>query len=224
VREAAGSNPVFPTNLAKLIYSQYIGKLTYMKIMIRLLISLGGSVIKLCKRVAKTLNKSVKLIFRIFEASMIIKGVDGILQIIGSGILFYVSRPDRLDKTLLFFTQHEFSQDPHDFVSYHIALYIEHLSTSTINFGAVYLLVHGLLKIFIVTMVLQKRLWAYPVAISALVIFASYQIYRYTDTHSIFLLFFSIFDLIAAMLTSFVYQKLKIKHGPLSKIKIFVTT
>jgi uncharacterized membrane protein len=183
------------------------------------------AIVDFLKSVIKFVNKFAKLFFRIFEASIIIKGIDGVLQIIGSGILFYVSRPERLDKIIIYLTQHEFSQDPHDFISYNLAQFVEHLTANSFNFGALYLLIHGILKVFIVIMLLQKRLWAYPVAIGSLLIFSSYEFYRFDFmTHSIPLLVFSIYDFITAILTLIVFLELKRKHSPLSRVKTFAST
>lgn len=163
------------------------------------------------------LDKSVKTIFRIFEASIIIKGIDGVLEIIGSGSLFYVTKTNKIQQIILTLTEHELSQDPSDLFANQILDYGNKLSVNTTMFGSIYLLIHGVLKIFIVIMLLQKKLWAYPLAATFLLMFAGYQIYRFTHTHSMFLLFFSTFDLFTAVLTIFIYKKLQIKHGPLSQ-------
>lgn len=161
------------------------------------------------KRIGQFLKKSAKTIFKIFEVGILIKGLDGILEIIGSGILFYVVKPERMDKVILLLTAHELSQDPDDFIATHIFNFSQNVSVSSTLFGAVYLLLHGIIKIFLVIMLLKKKLWAYPVTIAALIMFASYQMYRYSHTHSPFLIFFSCFDLIMAVLTFLVYKQLK---------------
>ncbi|MEI8067480.1 MAG: DUF2127 domain-containing protein [Candidatus Shapirobacteria bacterium] len=166
-------------------------------------------IIGIFKKIGRLLHKSAKIIFRIFEVSIIIKGIDGFLEILGSGILFYVSNSTRIDKVILMLTEHELSQDPNDFIATHILSFGQTLSVGATLFGAIYLLAHGVLKIFMVTMLLQKKLWAYPVVATTLIIFASYQIYRYTHTHAPLLIFFSCFDLFTALLTILVYRELK---------------
>ena len=45
-------------------------------------------------------------------------------------------------------------------------------------FGAVYLLLHGAVKVVLVTALLLNKLWAYPCMIVVLLIFIGYQMYR----------------------------------------------
>lgn len=185
------------------------------------LVIIGRFVIKITHKIGRILDKSVKLVFRIFEVSIVIKGIDGFLEIIGSSLLFYVTKTDKMGQIVLALTEHELSQDPNDFWANLLTHSVNQLSLKSVNFGAIYLLLHGVLKIFMVIMLLQKRLWAYPVTATTLLVFATYQIYRFTHTHSPFLIFFSVFDILTAILTIFVYQELKIKHGPLSRVKTF---
>jgi uncharacterized membrane protein len=62
-------------------------------------------------------------------------------------------------------------------------------------FGAIYLLAHGAVKIFLVVALLQKRMWAYPTALVVFGAFAVYELYRYTHTHSPVLLVLMAFEL-----------------------------
>ncbi len=167
------------------------------------------------------LRKFAKTIFRIFEVSIIIKGIDGILEIIGSGILFYVAKPERMDRIVLLLTEHELSQDPDDTFANLITGLGQHLSVGGARFGAIYLLAHACIKIFMVTMLLSKKMWAYPVVAVALVGFAGYQIYRFTHTHSAPLIFFSCFDIFTAILTILVYRQLKKEE--LHRAKVLAT-
>jgi uncharacterized membrane protein len=70
------------------------------------------------------------------------------------------------------------------------------------------LFIHGAIKVFLVVALLQRRLWAYPVAIAIFALFIFYQLYRFSLTNSIFLVILSIFDVLVIVLTYWEYQKL----------------
>ena len=75
-------------------------------------------------------------------------------------------------------TQHELSEDPHDVIANRILGYTHGLTGSAVTFAALYLLVHGIVKIVLVAALLRNQAWAYPWMIGFLVIFIGYQLYR----------------------------------------------
>jgi uncharacterized membrane protein len=114
---------------------------------------------------------------RTFRISVTLKGLDGALETIGGLVLLFV-RPATLDHLARGLTQHELSQDPHDFVARHLLRSTGHLTHGTTIFAAVYLLSHGLAKVVLVVAVLREQLWAYPGMIALLGAFIAYQLYR----------------------------------------------
>ncbi|TML14432.1 MAG: DUF2127 domain-containing protein [Actinobacteria bacterium] len=54
-----------------------------------------------------------------FKITVTIKGLDGALEIIGGAVLLFV-RPHTIDQIARTLTQHELSQDPHDFIARHV--------------------------------------------------------------------------------------------------------
>lgn len=69
-------------------------------------------------------------------------------------------------------------------------------------FGAIYLLLHGLVKIALVWAVLKDRLWAYPWMIAFLLVFIAYQTYRILVSFSwALLLLLTAFDVFIVYLT-----------------------
>jgi len=52
-------------------------------------------------------------VHRLFAVSVLIKGVDGVLETIG-GILFMLVSPKALNSLVIFLTAHELSEDPDD--------------------------------------------------------------------------------------------------------------
>jgi uncharacterized membrane protein len=143
---------------------------------------------------------------RIFAISLILKGLDGVLEVIGGVLLLLVS-PKQLTSLVMLLTQHELSQDPQDFLATHLLAYVNMLSASVIMFAAAYLLVHGIVKIVLVVAVLKGQLWAYPWLIGFLVLFILYQIYRLTLHFSVGLLALTLFDCFIVYLTVLEYRK-----------------
>jgi uncharacterized membrane protein len=71
------------------------------------------------------------------------------------------------------------------------------------------LLWHGVVKIGLVWALFRKYLWAYPIARVAFGLFLAYQVYRYSHTHSVWLLALSILDIFVIVLTWLEYKRLR---------------
>lgn len=149
-----------------------------------------------------------KLIHLSFEAGIILKGLNGILETIGGLALFFVT-PEKLNRLILFVIQDELLEDPKDFIANHLMQLAHSLSLSTQIFVAAYLFSHGVIKIVLVTWLGEHKLWAYPIAIVIFVLFIAYQLYRYFSTGSVWLIFLSIFDMLLIILTWLEYKLVK---------------
>src|SRR4029453_12168667 len=121
--------------------------------------------------------KSRDLLDQTFEVGIILKGLDGVLEVIG-GLLLLVVSPATIDRVVTGLTQHELSEDPHDFLATHLLRTAHGLTGSAVLFGAVYLLAHGVVKVVLVAALLKNQLWAYPWMIGFLGVFIIYQLYR----------------------------------------------
>ena len=84
-----------------------------------------------------------------------------------------------------------------------------HLSLASEHFAAIYLLIHGAIKIALVGALLKHKLWAYPIAGVVFGVFIIYQIYRFTLTHGVGLIALSLFDLVVIWLICLEYRALK---------------
>jgi len=144
----------------------------------------------------------------IFLLSIWLKGLNGLAEIIG-GLLVVVFGPQTIVGLVNYLTLSEISEDPHDLIANYL---IHSASGYTVNsqfFWAAYLLIHGLIKIFLVISLMTKRLWAYPTAIIIFSLFIVYQLYRFSFTHSLLLIILSLFDVLVIVLTYLEYQRLK---------------
>jgi uncharacterized membrane protein len=147
-----------------------------------------------------------------FNLSIIAKGIDGALEIVGGLLLFFIS-PDRISAVIQVLTQHELSEDPRDLVATYLLNSTHSLTKGVTMFAAAYLLWHGMVKAGLVAALLLKRRWAYPAAIVAFFLFLVYQLYQYTHTHSPALLALSIVDMLVITLTWIEYKRLKAIRG-----------
>ncbi|MGN6442098.1 MAG: DUF2127 domain-containing protein, partial [Arthrobacter sp.] len=75
------------------------------------------------------------------------------------------------------------------------------LSGSASLFGAVYLLLHGVVKIVLVWAVLKEKLWAYPWMIAFLLVFIAYQLYRISVSFSWGMVLLTAFDIFIVWIT-----------------------
>jgi len=147
-----------------------------------------------------------------FNLSVIVKGIDGALEIIGGFLLFFIS-PENINTLARILTQHELSEDPRDLIATYLLNGAHGLTKEVTLFAAAYLLWHGMVKVGLVAALLLRRRWAYPAAIIAFFLFLVYQLYRYTHTHSSALLALSIVDVLVIILTWIEYKRLKAIQG-----------
>jgi uncharacterized membrane protein len=146
------------------------------------------------------------LLDKAFALGISLKGLDGVLEVLG-GLLLLVVSPATLDRLVRALTQHELSEDPHDFFANHLLHATGALTATSLRFGAVYLVSHGLVKVVLVAALLRNKLWAYPWTIVFLVAFIGYQLYRLTFAPSVSLVGLTVFDAIVVWLTVREYRK-----------------
>lgn len=148
-------------------------------------------------------GRALDIVFRI---SIVLKGIDGVLELIG-GILLLVVTPSMLDAGARAVFHHELAEDPHDLIATHVLHVTSGLDASATIFGGVYLLLHGVVKAVLVWAVLRERLWAFPWMIAFLVAFIGYQSYEMTTSFSAGLLGLTLFDVFVTSLTVVEYRK-----------------
>lgn len=146
---------------------------------------------------------------RAFRISVALKGLDGLLEVLGGLALFFVS-PASINHLVRALTAHELAQDPHDFMASHLLHAANQLSPHTTLYGAFYLLIHGAAKALLVVLVLRDKLWAYPWMIALLLAFIAYQSYQLiTIRFSFGLTGLTLFDAFVVVLT---WREYRIKH------------
>lgn len=147
-----------------------------------------------------------------FDIGVVFKGIDGVLEILGGLFLLLVPLED-VKRFLIWVTGKELNEDPHDFIATHLVRLAQTLSVSGYRLTIFYLLIHGFVKVFLVYMLLRRKLWAYPVAIVVFVAFGVYQIYQYSYSHSILIMGLTVLDAIVVVLTVWEYRILRRREG-----------
>ncbi|USN45573.1 MAG: DUF2127 domain-containing protein [Candidatus Woesearchaeota archaeon] len=147
------------------------------------------------------------LVHNIFLVSIVIKGVDGLLELIG-GVFLLFFKNNALQQSVQFLFQHELSQDPTDTLARSLVSLSQKLSMETVSFIAVYLVLHGLIKLGLVAGLWYEKKWIFPLAGVVLTLFVVYQLMRFASNHSLFLLILAILDILILVLLRFEYQRL----------------
>lgn len=149
----------------------------------------------------------------LFRAGVILKGLDGALEIAG-GIALWLVSPGLIIRWIGILTQDEVARNRRDFIAHHLRLALGSLVSGR-HFLALYLLAHGIVKLFVVVALLKNRVWAYPVSIVVFGGFIAYQLYRYTLTRGAGLIVLSAFDLLVIWLIWKEYRARKPSPHPL---------
>ncbi len=141
-----------------------------------------------------------KTFWGIFEISLLIKGLNAITDLTGGIIIWFTSKAVLITFLLNFF-QNELSDDPKDYIANFIVNSAASLAVSSQYFIGFYLMIHGILKIFLLICLYKKKLWAYPTSIIVFSLLIFYQSYNYFLNHSVLILAFTIFDIFLVLLT-----------------------
>jgi uncharacterized membrane protein len=149
----------------------------------------------------------------VFRITLILKGLDGVLELAG-GLLLLLLRPDQIQGIARALTSAELQEDPRDFIATHVLALSSSLEQGgTSLWGALYLLLHGIVKVVLVWAVLRDRLWAYPVIVVFLLVFIAYQVYAMVVHFTIGLLLLTLLDALVIWLTLREYGRLKRSRG-----------
>jgi uncharacterized membrane protein len=145
---------------------------------------------------------------RLFQVGVVLKGLDGVLEVVG-GILLAVVGPAGVSRLVALLTQHELSEDPRDLVARWILEHFSHIGAGTAHFAAAYLLVHGVVKLALVGGLIRERIGIFPWALGFLGLFILYQGYRLSIRPSLGLGFLTVVDVVVLLLVWREYEALR---------------
>jgi uncharacterized membrane protein len=149
-----------------------------------------------------------KNVRRAFEASLVLKGIFAVLETV-AGVLVYFVTQEFLLKLILAITKQELIEDPNDLVTRYLTQFAQDFSVSSRLFTSFYLLSHGIVKLFLIAGLMRRKLSYYPAAILVFTLFIVYQLYRFSFTHSIWLLLITLLDVVVIWLTWHEYKLMR---------------
>lgn len=113
----------------------------------------------------------------LFVVGLGVKALDGLVELV-VGIPLAFLDPSQIQDFLQWATQDELSENPHDPIAAWVLHLGNHLNPATAGFTAAYLLLHGGVKIAIVTAIFVGSRKIYPWAVAALAGFLVWQGYE----------------------------------------------
>src|ERR1700730_16207735 len=153
-------------------------------------------------------SEARRLLHRFFELGILIKGVDGGLELVGGLLLIFLS-PVAINRVVFFFVEGELKEDPTDLV----ANLLLHTTRSAIEVrvpASLFLIVHGIVKLALVAGLATNRLWSYPAAILVFAGFTIYQLYQLSQRYSLFLEIVTVLDVVVILLVIAEYRHMRI--------------
>lgn len=123
------------------------------------------------------------------------------------GLVLHFAGPRSLNGIALALTRNELTEDPNDFIATHLLYITERATQGSILFAAIYLLLHGVVKLVLVVVILRGKIWAYPWMIGALLAFIAYQGYQIAIAPSAGLTALTVFDAVVAYQTWHEYKR-----------------
>ena len=153
------------------------------------------------------------LLDKAYEIGILIKGIDGILELLG-GALVLLLNPHTVTSITNFLTQDALQENPHNIIATHVLKLGNHLAGGHNLFAAAFLLTHGLVKVVLVTCLLLNKLWAYPWALGVLGLFLVYQTYLLVTKPTFGMAFLTILDIVIIGLIYREWQQVRRGHTP----------
>lgn len=135
-----------------------------------------------------------------FLVGFAFKAVDGLVELLVGLPLFFVS-PAQVDAAARLVTAGELREDPDDLLAHLIRHGVADLSGQATVFAAVYLVLHGLVKLGIVAAIVSGSRKLYPWAIAALSAFVVWQGYEFALHPSAGLALLTLVDIAIVALT-----------------------
>ncbi len=147
-----------------------------------------------------------KDILWLFDLALILKIINGALEMVAAVLVLFVP-PAFVLKLAEYATAGEFAQDPDDPISTAIVNAAQAFSVHTHYFLALYLALHGIIKVLLVIGIFAKKRIAYPLFMLALAVFGAYEAYRGFMLNELLLKALAIFDFSLLVLTSYEYRR-----------------
>lgn len=145
------------------------------------------------KKIEGELSKS-KPLDGVFYASLILKGIDGLIEAIVAFVILFFN-PPRMQHIIDLVGQGVIAQH-HQQLFLGLDTYVDtHYTDQLRYFLVIYLLIHAAIKLVSVVGLLMNKRWAYPFALITLGILVLYQLHEIIFVKpSIFMILLTVFD------------------------------
>lgn len=147
-----------------------------------------------------------KDILWLFDLALLLKAANGVFEMLGATLIFFVP-PVLVLRLVEFLTGGELTQDPDDPIVSVMRDAAQSFTVHTHYFLALYLLLHGTIKVLLVIGILKGKRIAYPLFVLALILFGAYEAYRGFARNETLLQVFAVFDLLLLLLTIHEYRR-----------------
>ena len=142
----------------------------------------------------------------LFDLGLILKAINGALEVIVAGIILAIPRTFVV-QLVNFATAGELTEDRSDVVAYVLRSIAHSFSVSNHSLIALYLFMHGFIKIVLVIGIFAGKRLAYILFVIALGIFGAYEVYLGVLRHDFLLEVLGAFDFLLLILTAYEYQQ-----------------
>ena len=151
-------------------------------------------------------EKQEENILWFFDLALLLKAVNGGLEMLGAALVLVVP-PALVLKVVEFLTGGELAQDPDDPIVAAIRSAAHSFTVHTHYLLALYLALHGAIKVLLVVGIFAKKKISYPLFIIALTLFGTYEAYRGFIKQEILLQVLAVFDFMLLILTAYEYRR-----------------
>ncbi len=155
----------------------------------------------------KNINEIYESLFRFI---MVWRIIYSLFKIILGIILFkFIGTP--ISHLFYKIMGHKLMGDQFDFLIQIINPFMYHVSYKITYFLVIYLIFWAIIDIVLSIILLKHKLWAFPISILLMSVFVLYEIFRFTNTQSLILLWVIIMDIVLIWVIKGEYNKLKNK-------------
>ena len=151
-------------------------------------------------------EKTEKDILWFFDLALLLKAVNGALEMLGAALILFVP-PALVLKVVSFLTGGELAQDIDDPVAAALQGAAQTFAVHTHYLLAAYLALHGVVKVLLVIGIFAGKKIAYPLLMIALVIFGVYEAYRGFMRQELLLQVVAVFYFSLLVLTAYEYRR-----------------
>jgi len=148
----------------------------------------------------KLVKGETQLLHRTFVLSVGAKGIFGALELLGAIASFVIS-PAQIAAFATWATAKEIQEDPNAVVAQFILHLGTHIDLAQTHYVALYLALHGAVKVVLVVSLVKQLRWAYPAMFVALALFIVTQVVQLSSGFSTGLALLTAFDIFILALT-----------------------